>query len=308
MEQLDFKTFDDTIIKGYLFQPKQEAKGIVQIVHGLEEHGMRYENFAKFLNENGFIVFASDQRLHGKTAGDHLSSTRFKNVFPRMVKDQMLISDMLIEKFSLPLIIFGHSCGSFITQMYIQNYHKHSGTILSGSAYMKRADTLAGEWLSKIVATFNGGEKDSKVLEDLVLNSFNRKFNKGESWISQNKDNVERYNADPLCGKPLCSNFYYSMFKNTRKLYTPEGLNNIDKDKLIFIASGKDDPVGKMGESTKKLYETYLSHNINAKLKLYDNLRHEIINEEKQEVLDDILSALNEIIENSSQKVIEFEE
>ena len=98
------------------------------------------------------------------------------------------------------------------------------------------------------------------------------------------------------------------MFKNTRKLYTPEGLNNIDKDKLIFIASGKDDPVGKMGESTKKLYETYLSHNINAKLKLYDNLRHEIINEEKQEVLDDILSALNEIIENSSQKVIEFEE
>ena len=173
---------------------------------------------------------------------------------------------------------------------------------------MKRADTLAGEWLSKIVATFNGGEKDSKVLEDLVLNSFNRKFNKGESWISQNKDNVERYNADPLCGKPLCSNFYYSMFKNTRKLYTPEGLNNIDKDKLIFIASGKDDPVGKMGESTKKLYETYLSHNINAKLKLYDNLRHEIINEEKQEVLDDILSALNEIIENSSQKVIEFEE
>ena len=291
MEQLDFKTFDDTIIKGYLFQPKQEAKGIVQIVHGLEEHGMRYENFAKFLNKNGFIVFASDQRLHGKTAGD-----------------QMLISDMLIEKFSLPLIIFGHSCGSFITQMYIQNYHKHSGTILSGSAYMKRADTLAGEWLSKIVATFNGGEKDSKVLEDLVLNSFNRKFNKGESWISQNKDNVERYNADPLCGKPLCSNFYYSMFKNTRKLYTPEGLNNIDKDKLIFIASGKDDPVGKMGESTKKLYETYLSHNINAKLKLYDNLRHEIINEEKQEVLDDILSALNEIIENSSQKVIEFEE
>ena len=308
MEQLDFKTFDDTIIKGYLFQPKQEAKGIVQIVHGLEEHGMRYENFAKFLNENGFIVFASDQRLHGKTAGDHLSSTRFKNVFPRMVKDQMLISDMLIEKFSLPLIIFGHSCGSFITQMYIQNYHKHSGTILSGSAYMKRADTLAGEWLSKIVATFNGGEKDSKVLEDLVLNSFNRKFNKGESWISQNKDNVDRYNADPLCGNPLCSNFYYSMFKNTRKLYTPEGLNNIDKDKLIFIASGKDDPVGKMGESTKKLYETYLSYNINAKLKLYDNLRHEIINEEKQEVLDDILSALNEIIENSSQKVIEFEE
>lgn len=308
MEQLDFKTFDDTIIKGYLFQPKQEAKGIVHIVHGLEEHGMRYENFAKFLNENGFIVFASDQRLHGKTAGDHLSSTRFKNVFPRMVKDQMLISDMLIEKFSLPLIIFGHSCGSFITQMYIQNYHKHSGTILSGSAYMKRADTLAGEWLSKIVATFNGGEKDSKVLEDLVLNSFNRKFNKGESWISQNKDNVERYNADPLCGKPLCSNFYYSMFKNTRKLYTPEGLNNIDKDKLIFIASGKDDPVGKMGESTKKLYETYLSYNINAKLKLYDNLRHEIINEGNQQVLDDILSALNEIIATSSQKVIEFEE
>lgn len=301
MEEIDFKTFDDEIIKGYIFYPSKEPKGIVQIVHGLEEHGLRYENFAKFLNENGFIVFASDQRLHGKTAGQHLSSTKFKNVFPRMVKDQILISDMLIEKYSLPLIIFGHSYGSFITQKYIQNYHKHSGTILSGSAYMKRLDTFAGECLSKLIVKFNGGENDSKVLEDMIINSFNMKFKKGESWISQNQENVENYNKDPLCGKPLCSNFYYSMFKNVRNLYTPEGLNNIDKEKLIFIASGKDDPVGKMGNSTTKLYQTYLSYNINAKLKLYDNLRHEIINEGKQEVLDDIISALYEIIEATNK-------
>ena len=299
MDKVDFKSFDNEVIKGYLFVSKSKPKGIVQIVHGLEEHGLRYTQFARFLNDNGYIVFASDQRLHGETAGDKLSMTKIRNVFPVMVQDQIEISKMLKAKYDLPLFIFGHSYGSFIVQSYLQNYHYYTGAILSGSAYMKRFEVLAGKYLAWSIVKLKGGEENSKLLENLVISSFNKSFKDGESWISANKENVRKYEEDPLCGKPLCANFYYSMFKNTHDLYEKERLNHIDKNKPILILSGNDDPVGKMGKSVKKLYETYKSFDINCNLKIYEGMRHEILNEGDEKVQQDILQFLDSTIKNT---------
>ena len=297
MEKLDFKSFDEQILKCYLFKPRKKPKGIVQIVHGLEEHGLRYSEFAKFLNRNGYIVFVCDQRLHGKTAGENLSVTDIEDVFPIMVKDQILISDMLIKEFDLSLIIFGHSYGSFIVQKYLQSYHKHCGAILSGSGYMKRPEVLAGEIVSWAYLKLKGGESISNTIENLVIGSFNKPFKKDNgSWISANKENIEKYQKDPLCGNPLCANFYYSMFKNTRKLYSEEGLSSIDKNTPILLASGRDDPVGEMSKGVRKLYDTYRRYGIDCTLKLYFGKRHEILNEGDPTVQEDMLKFIDNII------------
>lgn len=295
MEKIDFISSDGEIIKCYEWQPDGKINGIVQIIHGLEEHALRYNDFALFLNKHGYLVFASDQRLHGQTAGKNLSITSIKDVFPVMVNDQRLISDFLIEKYKKPLIILGHSYGSFETQSYIQNYNKMSGAIICGSAYMKRLDTLLGKIVSWSAVKLTGGEKQAKKIEKLVIGSFNRPFKKENgSWISASKENLKKYESDHLCGKPLCANFYYSMFKNTRKLYTKNGLAKIPNTLPILIASGKDDPVGKMGKSTTKLYKTYIKSGLQAKLKIYQGLRHEILNEDnKIMVYNDFLSFIN---------------
>ena len=80
------------------------------------------------------------------------------------------------KKYNKPLIILGHSYGSFIVQSLLQNYHKCSGAILSGSAYMKRADTLAGKIVAKTTAKFKGGEKDAQRIEQIVIHAFNKPF------------------------------------------------------------------------------------------------------------------------------------
>ncbi len=289
MEKLDFISFDEEILKGYLFLPKQPLC-IVQIVHGLEEHGMRYKKFAEELKEKGIGVFVCDQRLHGKTA-TRIGHTNIKDIFPIMVKDQCLISNMLLQKFNLPLVIFGHSYGSFIVQRYLQVCKNYTSAILSGSAYMKRADTFLAKIISHMTIKIKGGDEDAKQIENLVIGSFNRKFKKENgSWISFNKANVKSYEEDELCGIPLCGNFYYSMFKNTRKLYKEREMQKIDKEKPILIASGSDDPVGKDGKSVKKLFENYEKYGIKCQLKLYSGLRHEIINEGEEIVIDDIIN------------------
>lgn len=293
MENYNFESFDGEKLNCYEWLPNGKVKGIVQIIHGLQEHGLRYKNFAEFLIKHGYIVFASDQRLHGLTAGKNIGKTTIKDVFPIMVKDQMLIADMLLKKYNKPLIIFGHSYGSFETQSILQQYNKQVGIILCGSAYMKRADTLAAKVAAEAYVNIKNGESPVKEIEDFVINTFNKPFKNG-TWVSANEANIQNYKNDKLCGVPLCANFYASMFRNVRKLYAPSALKKVDKNTPILIISGKDDPIGKMGESTTKLYEYYKTNGLNVELKLYDKMRHEILNEEHNYIVyNDILQFIN---------------
>ena len=58
---------EKTIIRGVLYLPDQEPKGIIQIVHGMIEHIGRYEEFAKYLASKGFIVAGHDHLGHGRS-------------------------------------------------------------------------------------------------------------------------------------------------------------------------------------------------------------------------------------------------
>ena len=285
MERFYFKSFDEELINYYEWKPKKSIKGVVQIIHGLQEHGLRYKDFAEFLAGHGYIVVASDQRLHGLTAGNSIGKTSIKDVFPVMVKDQMLIADMLLKKYNKPLVIMGHSYGSFETQSILQKYNKQAGTIICGSGYMKRPDTLAGKIFAESFVNLKGGETSAKEVEDIVIGMFNKPFKGNGNWISASKENLKKYEEDPLCGNALCGNFYASMFKNIRLLYDDEDIEKIDKSSPILIVSGKDDPVGRMGKSTTKLYEFYKSHGLNVQIKLYEGMRHEIINENNKEIV-----------------------
>lgn len=48
-----------------LWEPDEPARGIVQIVHGIAEYAARYDSFARFLNQSGFLVVAEDHMGHG---------------------------------------------------------------------------------------------------------------------------------------------------------------------------------------------------------------------------------------------------
>ena len=70
--EYDFKAFDGKSVHVYVWDEVSKPLGMVQICHGMAEHALRYDRFARYLNENGFIVFADDHRGHGKTDAEHL--------------------------------------------------------------------------------------------------------------------------------------------------------------------------------------------------------------------------------------------
>ena len=63
----------------------------------------------------------------------------------------------------------------------------------------------------------------------------------------------------------------------------------------MFLVAGDSDPVGGYGKLVKKLYNVYLKNNVDVKMKLYKNGRHEILNETfKEDVYKDIVDFLND--------------
>lgn len=101
-----------------------KPKGVVQVAHGAAEHSGRYDRFARFLDANGYLVYANDRRGHGDTrvrsgalgdAGPH--------AWNRMVAEARELT-VLIERAhpGLPIALFGHSMGSFLAQDYMARY------------------------------------------------------------------------------------------------------------------------------------------------------------------------------------------
>lgn len=88
-----------------------ENRGLVILLHGLNEHSGRYSNFAKKLNANGFNVYGMDWIGHGGSDGLHA----YVNSLDDAVFDlKSFIGRVLVENPGLPCFCFGHSTGASI--------------------------------------------------------------------------------------------------------------------------------------------------------------------------------------------------
>ncbi|MGL6064155.1 MAG: alpha/beta fold hydrolase [Fusobacteriaceae bacterium] len=275
-------------------------KGIVQIIHGMSEHHERYLEFAKFLNNNGYIVLLSDHKSHGKLAYENNQLGLFYDSFGILVEEQIKISKNIKAIYpKLPLFILGHSMGSFIAQEHMKYFSLSvAGYIIMGSCGENKFITNLGKKLFKIIKKFT--DKPQNIFNDIFFIGCNSKIKDKNkfSWLSRDKNIVEKYIEDPLSGFSYNPNFYYEFLSFLSKLYIKSSFYNTNKTIGIFILSGEDDPIGMYGEGVKKLYFFYKNLGFsNLRLKLYGEFRHEILNElGKEEVYFDILEWLNKNI------------
>lgn len=292
MEGNAFFSFDDYKLHAYELNEVKNPKAVVQIIHGMGEHAARYEAVANFLNSKGFIVFMNDHRAHGKTAESPKNIGIYDgDIFYDTIKDQIYISEYLKNKYNLPLIVIGHSFGSFIAQRYHQLYNGHSALILIGSSYFKNnASIILGSVLASILTKVQGKDAPAKIIHNMSFKNYNKKF-ADKNWLTSDKAEQQKQRADKTLNKIFSNNFYKHFFIGLTHLYKRKNLNKIKKQIPMFIMSGREDALNKQGEHIKKLQEFYQNLGVNkVELKIYDKARHEVLNEVKrQEAYDDIL-------------------
>ncbi|XP_047332423.1 monoacylglycerol lipase-like [Impatiens glandulifera] len=88
-----------------------EIRGLVVIMHGLNEHSGRYSKFAKLLNVNGYKVYGIDWIGHGGSDGLHAYIHSLDDV---VTDTKSLINKVVADNPGLPCFCFGHSTGGAI--------------------------------------------------------------------------------------------------------------------------------------------------------------------------------------------------
>ena len=296
-----FKSHDNTEIVYFKHTPEVEKKGIVIITHGMAEHAQRYDDFANFLNAKGFIVYAHDQRGHGKTAGsvDKLGFFANENGWQKVSDDLgELIKLAKTENQNLPIFLFGHSMGSFITRTYIiNNSEKINGVILSGTAGSAGLLGKIGLLITNIIMLFNKKDAASPLLDKLSFGDFNKAFKPNRTkfdWLSRDEKQVDKYVEDPYCGTVFSVGFFNDMMKGLELVNKADTINKIRKDLPIYLFSGSNDPVSKNGKQVKDVFDMYKNKGISdISIKLYENARHETLNEiNNKDVYNDVLNWL----------------
>lgn len=284
----------------------EKPKGIIQISHGMVEHTLRYNDIALEMNKAGYIVVADDHRGHGYTDPDSLGYCEGDMFFDTLedIHELMMITKTTYP--DLPYFLFGFSYGSFLTQAFLGKYMSElDGAIIGGGNKQNRLIAFGGKIICDIACLVKGERAKGYLALKLTFGAYSKKF-KDKCFLSSNADSNSKYFSDPLCGYVPRYNFYRSFMNGLCKLYTKQyehGIKKgIEKGIPLLIISGEKDPVGEMSKGPRALEKYFKKLGVkDVTLKLYENSRHEFLNENLEHV-QDIISFCDKAIEHKSTK------
>lgn len=270
--------------------------GVVQIIHGMCEHVGRYDDFAEYLNEKGFVVTAFDLLGHGSSISDkRVGYFCRKDPATVLVKDVhrlKKITEGLYPK--IPYYILGHSIGSLILRNYLFKYAKGiKGAIILGTGNESLLGALKLKYISLAGMMLGKASQPADFLNKSVQGNYLKRVPGSKTqwdWLTKEDKAVDGFINDPKCGFCFSYNGFYTLAELLRRLHNKKGLERMPVSLRVLIASGTDDPVGHYGIDPKKLYKDYREEGMqHVDLMLYENDRHEILNEsDKDKVYEDI--------------------
>jgi alpha-beta hydrolase superfamily lysophospholipase len=282
-------------------------KKILLIAHGMAEHGARYEKLATFLNTNNISVYAIDHRGHGNSVKTNDELGYFtkdpkENGWEKVVEDLNTVLNHLSQIHTkIPLILFGHSMGSFISLGYSICYgNQLNGLVLSGSNSAPILLYKSARIITELEILRQGSNGKSKLLSFLSFGSFNKKFEPARTefdWLSRDNKQVDTYIKDPYCGFEISNQSWKDLLGGLIEISKRENLAKIPSNLPIYVFAGDNDPVGGFGKGIKRLVNELKTSNVkNIDLKLYKEGRHEMVNETNNlEVFKDLNDWLNKL-------------
>jgi alpha-beta hydrolase superfamily lysophospholipase len=286
--------------------PADGVKAVLQIAHGMAEHGERYEDFAKYLCEKGIALFINDHLGHGKSvkSDDDLGYFGDNNGWNILVEDQKVITDLIKREFpDTPIVFFGHSMGSFIAREYVRRYGKDESlkaAVFCGTSGKNPASAIAIK-LANAIAKIKGTKHHSKFIDKMAFGPYNAKTENRTpfDWLSRDQFQVDKYVADKYCGFLFTAYGYRDLTSLLGFVSGKKWFESLDKELPVLIISGAMDPVGNFGKGIDQVCEKLeAAGKKNFKKILYPDGRHEILNESAlfDKVCEDVIEWIEETI------------
>lgn len=272
-----------------------EPKALVQLAHGMAEHKERYLPFMEYLADHDYAVLIHDHRGHGgsmSAPGD--LGYFYAGGAQALVEDLRQLTLWFRNRFpDHKLFLFGHSMGSLAVRVYRQRYDGDIDALVVCGSPGRNPATGLGLALNRVMTALRGERYISQMFVNMTTGSFNRgnpRSGSANAWLSTNQDNVQRYDADPLCGFPFTLNGYKALLTLMRDAYRP--VPAAHPDLPIHLLSGAEDPCAPdekgFNDAVARLrqdgYRTVTA-------RMYPGMRHELLNHANcLQVYEDLLS------------------
>ena len=304
-EKTSFLSADGkTHVSAYFWYAKNVTpRAIIQLSHGMCEYITRYDAWARRFAEVGYVFCGNDHLGHGHTAKhkQDLGYMAKRGGAELLVEDVHKMTLLAKEKFAgLPLVLYGHSMGSFVARAYLTRYGEElAGALISGTAGPGQPTGL-GKKLAHTVGAVRGERYRSRFLTSMAFGSYNKKFQKEKSlfsWLTRDESERAAYGEDPFCTFVFTTAGYDTLFSLLGEVSSKKWANGVPKSLPVLLFSGDKDPVGNYGKGVKKVFDRLVAAGCNVRLKLYEDGRHEMHNEtNKDEVFADLITYLEEIL------------
>ena len=291
-------------IHAEIYTPSEgEIRGVVQLSHGMVDHVGRYTALAEYLTGEGFVFAGNDHLGHGKTVAtpDDFGFFASKDGYKYVIDDLYAMNGELRKRFpDKPVILLGHSMGSFLARLYAVKYPKSiDGIIIHGTGGKNPAVPL-GKAVVAILRAIRGERHRSAFVKKLSFMGYNSKFDKSEgdeAWLTRAGELIADRKDDPRTNYTFTLAGYNDLFTMLGECNSRDWYTQYPKSLPTILMAGGADPVGNYGEGIREIYDGLSKENVAIlDIEIYEGARHELFNEtNRAEVFRDICDWLSTV-------------
>lgn len=275
----------------YMARLTDTPRAVVQINHGMAEHGARYERFADRLVDHGYSVVAHDHRGHGRTEAPDATPGIFarEDGWQKVVDDVDAVNGRISElEPAVPIVCFGHSMGAIVALNYAMRHPDRIAALALWNAGVETGALLsASRALLKSERFFKGSDVPSGLAGKLTFDAWNREFAPNRTdfdWLSRDEREVDKYIADPLCGFDVSIGLWLAVTDGVRYGADDANLARLPEGLPVHLQAGETDPCAQHGKAVSHIAERMRERGMaDVTFSLLPETRHESLNEINRE-------------------------
>ena len=278
----------------YIYEPENDLRAIIQLVHDFGDSIERNENLIRFFTDHGIMVCGCDHIGHGRSSvKKDYGYFGEKNGWSYLIKNTKKLTHYMKKEYpDIPYFIYGHGMGSLIVRMECIHEKNINGIILSGTMGKQkycRRNLLFAALLKRI----QGAAHRSTYLQKNMEKHLNRHFFKEHdiySWVAVAKEARKEYSRIYSEHIPITVAAYEDILKMLALVSTKKWYHSVNVDIPIMLIGGREDPIGNFGKGVEEVHRRLEDSCHRVELHLYDKMRHNICDEERRnDVYTDIL-------------------
>ncbi len=246
-----------------IWEPENQPKGVIVLVHGLGEHSGRYStHFADYFSNEGFSILTFDLPGHGKSGGKRGHIEHYED-FNNLLSAG--ISHAKKKYPSLPIFLYGHSLGGLIALEYSMLIKPVINGVIASAPVLDVYEPIPPV---KLVL--------AKIMNN-IFPSFTLDSGLNRNMLSSDKSVIERYNADSLVHGQASSRM--GMYIIEKGAFVRDNAKKVSLPTLVMVGSAE-------GIVSKKAIHDFCEQSDKSSEKIWTGFYHELHNEpEKTSVL-----------------------